>query len=235
MGLMDWDVILGTGVFIDNYVDPETGKHYFLSGSGALGIKLDSGVCFLVHRATYQDKPKNVKVETWFNPWVHGVGGYEPFHYHFMIGAIARKQEGADTFFYWYADITIESTNKIVGARFIAGYYINGNNTQLINESIMPAVVGKLSYYYNYYWTYWQMSGYEISGKFRMEMRLSSQYDSPDPLNPPYGDLELIALYDADIPAELQNGGAVGFIVGHLIDNGNYVASPRWDRTLLFY
>jgi len=224
MALSDWEIILGEGLMLSD--------KYKASGKKSLSQDLGKGSVHMVHTATYNDAPKNVEIRTWMT---HDDNIYSGAYY--IIGVIARKQSGADTYFYGVLDIGVDTSDGIAEVTFDAGYYINGSQTSKVNSDITDTfrdVVGDTWVYGK--WIFVRMLAYEISGQFNIVFESTPVIDTPDVSNPPLDQLTGLTSATIDIPTELQNGGACGIIVGNVkFDSSTDNCYPYYDYTQIFY
>ena len=193
MALVDWEVIKGGGLGLDTYLK--------VSGERSLTQTLGQGNTHIVHKDTYNDAPKNIRVDTWFTH-----EGVDACEVKIFIGGIARKQSNKDTYFFWFVELRIDYNNNILLAYFKAGYCIDGTETQLVSEDITGHIadVG-LKAWYGKKWRFVRIEGYESNGKFNVSISMTPNVSTPDPANPPEDQLIQIGSASMDIPTELQN------------------------------
>ena len=224
MVLTDWEIIMGGELVLSD--------KYKVSGNKSLSQNIDGGATHMVHKATYDDAPKNVEIRTWMT---HDDIWYNKAH--FFIGIIARKQSGANTYFYGLLDFLLDTGGEIDQVLFDAGYYIDGSQTSIGSQDITNAVTHVIGgTWSNYYWVYVRMLAYELSDQFNIVFEVSPDIESPDVNNPPLDQLSGVASATIDIPTELQNGGACGIIVGNAkAASDTDHCYPYYDYTQIFY
>ena len=224
MALADWEVIMGGGLVLNT--------QYRVSGNKSLSQEFDKGATHIVHMNTYNDAPKNVEVRTWMSVLQSDVGVYE-----YLIGAISRKQQGADTYFYWCLFIDVNADGSIDAVKAQAGYYLQGGQYATVDTDITDTYKSQINdYWYEGKWRFVKMVGYESAGKYHVTIEMTTDIDTPDVNNPPIDMLVGIFSADIDIPEELQNGGACGLVVGGTdISQNNTMGAPLYDYTQLYY
>jgi len=225
MALADWEVILGGDLTLDT--------KYCVSGTRSLTQNFNGGATHIVHKNTYADAPLNVEVRTWMT-----VQNPDTSYYRFFIGGIARKQEGADTYFYILLLLEHDNLGDCHLAQASAGYYINGTQTEVASQDITQDFKDKIDpNWSDGYWRFVRILAYEIDGKFNMVLEMTPDIASPDVNNPPLDMLRSLFSVSIDIPTELQNGGACGMIVGGVLSPDSVATSayPYYDYTQLFY
>jgi len=224
MALADWEVILGGDLVL--------GSEFVVSGSRALTQSLNGGATHMVHSATYSDAPKNVEIRTWMAH--RDVAGSS---IHLYIGGIARKQSGANTYYYWFLDINIGTDESVLEVYFNAGYYLDGSQNNIVNEEVTAIFKDLLGDSWgNGIWRFVRMIGYESGGKFNVSIEMTPDITTPDPSNPPLDQLQAIASASLDIPTGLANGGACGIVVGNTWATSSTTSGePYYDYTQLYY
>jgi len=225
MALVDWEVIIGGGLGLDTT--------YKVSGEKSLTQTLGQGSTYIVHKNTYNDAPKNIRMDTWFTHEKVNTDSVKIF-----IGGIARKQSNKDTYFFWFVELEIDANNNIVSAYFKAGYYIDGTKSQLVNEDIHTHIVNEgLGVWYGGKWRFVRIEGYESNGKFNVSVSMTPNISTPDTANPPVDKLIMLGSASMDIPTELQDGGACGLVVGSIVPSGSYATTgrPFYDYTQIYY
>lgn len=223
MALADWEVILGGGL--------QLSSEYAVSGAKSLSQSFNGGATHIVHSATYNDAPKNVRVDTWMTLKndSSGIVGY-------IVGGIARKKSGGNTYFYWCVEVQIDSGGYLQSVLATWGYYVNGTQNQLGQENLLDAFVSSFGNTWGSgKWRFVRIEGYESGGKFNISIAMTLDIDTPDPSNPPVDQLIPVFSKSVDIPTELTEGGACGLVVGGRDVSSGVDGVPFYDYTQIYY
>jgi len=222
MALADWEIIKGGGLTLDT--------KYKVSGSKSLTQGINAGETHIVHKQTYNDSPLNVRVDTWMTyeePDAESVLYY--------IGCIARKQQDVNTYFYWFLLLELGIGDNPNSADFEWGYYSNGTKNKVGSSNVWQSMIDSgLGNWNAGTWRFIRMEGYQIGSGFTVKIAMTPNIASPDVNNPPVDSLVLIDSRTMNIPSELQNGGAVGIIVGNEAGS-NSTGRPFLDYTQIWY
>ena len=222
MALADWDIILGGGLGLSDL--------YKVSGNKSLTQGFNGGATHIVHKNTYNDAPLNVQIDTWMT-----VGETDDV-YTYLIGAIARKQQNADTYIYWLLKIDINSSESVSSVLFDYGYYENGSQHSIESVDVTNEFTNICGSSWTWgTWRWLRMVGYESGGKFVVSISITPDIASPDANNPPEDQLKEIINRTFDLPDSLKNGGACGLVVGGIKGQNATKGQPYYDYTQIYY
>jgi len=203
MAFSDWEVLGGQ----DYEINEERAVH----GTHSIKGCKTSGFCSMVYKPTYNDAPLNAEIRTWVSFGAYG----EMDTCTYIIGMIARKQQGADTYVELYLEIQMEAGGSLGAGELVLQTVRDGTNDLLAGEDVtakLQSILG--NHQEKWFWTKFKV--YTLGDQLYGKAYITPYIDNPDVNNPPEDQLQVLAEVEiTPEPDYLKSGGACGIIFGN--------------------